>query len=136
MRALLALWPSCIIPYSLGPDVDSEMALPGQFRDRVRLSSSIRAALVVVAICSLTVSLATRYTVPTLEGHNERAVKSQSSDAKRQHLLGDGLRWTAPAPSLAFFEPPRTCVPVVSAVVQSTNLCSESWLYNRPPPAC
>jgi hypothetical protein len=104
------------------------------FRVSKHLSSSWRLALVCLAVCGLTVSLATRFAAAGSETAAVRAVQARSPDAQRQHLLGDGLKWTAPAASFALFEPPRSLVPAVSAVFPSTNLSFESWLYNRPPP--
>lgn len=112
------------------------MALLGHFRARIRLSSSAGTALVLLAICALTLSLATRYTVLGAEARSVRFVKAHSADAKTQHLLSDGLQWTAPPSSFTLFRPSRSFVYAVSAVFPSTNLCSESWLYNRPPPNC
>ena len=103
-------------------------------RVRKRLSSSSRFALVFVATCCLTVSLATRFTAASSESVTVRAVQSHSPDAQRQNLLGDGLTWTGPAVSFTLFEPPRSFVPAVLAVFPSTNPSFDSWLYNRPPP--
>jgi hypothetical protein len=108
--------------------------MPIDFRFRKRLISSARVTVVVLAICSLAVSLATRFAVAGSESAAVRVVQAQSPDAQRQHLLGDGLKWTAPAASFTLFEPPRSFVPPVSAIFPSTNLSFESWLYNRPPP--
>ena len=105
-------------------------------RDRVSWRSMFRIAVVLLAICSLTVSVATRYTVLVPDIQKVTIAKSQSADAKTQRLLSNGLQWTAPASSLTLFQPPRSSVFTVSAVVPSTNLSSESWLYNRPPPSC
>src|ERR1035437_9657943 len=105
-------------------------------RARANFASRCRIAIVLLAICSLTVSLATRYTALGAEVQKVTTVKSQSPDAKRQHLLSNALQWTAPASSFTLFQPPRSFVLTVSAVVPSTNLTSESWLYNRPPPSC
>jgi hypothetical protein len=104
------------------------------FRVRKRLSSSGRFALVLLAICCLTISLATRFAAASSETASVRAVQAHSPDAQRQNLLGDGLKWSGPAISFTLFEPPRSFVPEVSAVFPSTNLSFESWLYNRPPP--
>jgi hypothetical protein len=112
------------------------MVMLEHFRARVSLGSRSRIAVVLVVICSLTVSLATRYTVLGSEAQKVTTVKPQSLDAKRQHLLSNALQWTAPASSFTLFQPPRSSVLAVSAVVPSTNLSAEIWLYNRPPPAC
>jgi len=102
----------------------------------MRLRPSSRLLLVCLAIGCLTVSLATRFTTNPTESPNVRIVQAQSSDAERQHLLGDGIQWIAPTFSFALFVPQRSVVPAESAVFPPTNLLSESWLYNRPPPIC
>jgi hypothetical protein len=93
-------------------------------------------AIVLVAVCSLTVSLVTRYTAPL--GISSRTVKTLrvngSAVAKRQHLAKDAVDWI----------PPVTCIHLLvpssfSAVVATTapvlNRVSEQSLYNRPPPS-
>lgn len=110
-------------------------AVMRHFRARMRLDSSWRIWLCCLAICCLTVSLATRFTIPGSNTPEVRVIQTHSLDAQRQHLLSDGLKWAAPAFSLALFEPRRSVVFATSAVFPSTNLCSESWLYNRPPPS-
>jgi hypothetical protein len=102
----------------------------------VRRCRNWRAALVLVAICALSVSLATRYTVLNSDVTGVKVVKSQSSDAKRQHLVRDALKWTAPAAKFTLVPAVQSHVHVVSAIFPATNLSSESWLYNRPPPSC
>jgi hypothetical protein len=97
-------------------------------------SSSFRIAVICLAICSLTVSLATRFAVADAGTSAVRVVQTHSPETQKQNLLGDSLKWTAPAVSFTLFDPPRAFVYAVSAVFPSTNLCSESWLYNRPPP--
>ena len=104
-------------------------------RARVSVASWCRIAIVVLAVFSLTASLATRYSSQGSEAQNLATVKSQSQAAHTQRLLGNALQWTAPAASFTLFQPPRSSVFSVSVVVPSTNLISESWLYNRPPPS-
>jgi hypothetical protein len=116
--------------------MDFGAAVLTDFRAGKRLSCSGRVALICLAICCLTVSLATRFAVSGSETSSVTAVQAQSADAQRQNLLSDGLKWTAPAVSFTLFEPPRSFVYAVPAVFPSTNLWSETWLYNRPPPSC
>jgi hypothetical protein len=97
---------------------------------------SLRACLILAAICALSVSLATRYTVEGFEAHGVKIIKSQSSDAKRQHLVKDALKWTAPVAKFTLLPAVRSSVHVISAVFPATNLASESWLHNRHPPSC
>jgi len=110
--------------------------MPEIFRARVEFASRCRIAIVVLAICSLTGSLATRFTVSGSKVQQVTSVRSQSAEIKRQHLLGKALQWTVPPSSFALFQPPRSHVLAASVVVPFNNLVSESWLHNRPPPAC
>lgn len=103
---------------------------------RLGLSSWRRITLIGLAIFSLTVSLATRFTISASETPAARSVQAHSPDAHRQNLLGDGIRWTAPASSFTVFEPPRALVYAVPADLPFTSFWSENWLYNRPPPSC
>jgi len=112
------------------------MALLVHSRARVRFASRRRIAIVLLAVCALTGSLATRFMVVAgAEVQHVTTVKSQSPDAKRQHLLSKALQWTAPPSGFTLFQPPRPSVLTVSVVIPPTNLTAESWLYNRPPPS-
>jgi hypothetical protein len=94
--------------------------------------------LVLVAICAVTISVATRYSglggsdLPSVK--SVTVLKSQSPQFQRQRLLGNGLHWIAPVASSALFQPPRVAVQAVSAEFTAIHLDSETWLYNRPPP--
>jgi hypothetical protein len=98
------------------------------------LGSVWRRTLVWFAVCSLAVSLATRYAAAASEFQTSNCVKCQSLEAKRQHLLGDGLQWTAPTVALMMFLSPRSAAPALPATFPLINLYSQDWLYNRPPP--
>jgi len=100
---------------------------------------SLRGALIILAVCALTINVATRYSAWGSETPGVRTVsvvKSASAGSQRQRLLSNGLHWMSPAPSSTFFHPPRVSLPAVSAVFPAIHLDSESWLYNRPPPSC
>jgi hypothetical protein len=105
-------------------------------RHRTSLSSRCWSAAIVLVICSLAVSVATRFTVLSPSVQKSTTAKCDHPDAKRQHLRANAVRWTAPAIHFALYQPPRPSVLTVSAVIPSTNLTSETWLYNRPPPCC
>src|SRR5271166_4237149 len=108
----------------------------GHCRARLRFASRRRIAIVLLAICSLTASVATRFALAGSDVQHQTTIKSQSAEAKRQHLLSKALQWTAPPASFTLFQPPRSSVLIVSVIVPYTNLSSESWLHNRPPPSC
>jgi hypothetical protein len=103
----------------------------------VRGTNSWRIALILVAVVSLTVSLATRYYIVTgSDSQTTSVLKSNSTDGKRQHLLNDGLHWTAPVTMVSVFRPRRIFIAAPLAVLPATVLCPEHCLYNRPPPSC
>ena|ERR1700719_2530182 len=105
-------------------------------RNRASVASRLWLAAIVLAICSLTISLATRFTVIGAEVQKSTTIKSELPDAKRQHLLANTFQWSAPTSSFTMFQPPRSSVLAVSVVIPSTPQSSETWLYDRPPPTC
>ena len=106
----------------------------GRFPGRI---SHWRSALILLAVLSLTVSVATRYCYVTgSEIQALRAVKSNALDGKRQHLLNDGLHWAAPAATFVFFEPAEVSAALPRDIPPLVRLYSENCLYDRPPPAC
>jgi hypothetical protein len=92
-------------------------------------------ALILGAVLSLTINVATRYCQVTSTDTQVEAVKSRSLDAQRQHLLNDGFHWSIPASAFVLFKP----TPFVAAVLPDTFplncLHSEVCSYNRPPPS-
>src|ERR1039457_5452703 len=109
------------------PSQRPEMLRLEHSRGRVSIASRCAITVILLAICALTLSLTTRFTVPSAKAGKGTAVSSQSLGTK-------ALQPTAPASGFTLFQPPRSSSFVVSAVVPSTNLTSETWLYNRPPP--
>ena len=96
-----------------------------------------RSALILGAVLSLAISVATRYsTVVRHEAGTTRIVASRSLDAKRQHLLKDGLHWSAPAATFVLFEPTGIPDAVLPTVPPIARLYSQSLLFSRPPPSC
>jgi len=112
------------------------MVMPKHSSARASLWVWCRNALLGLAICSLTTSLATRYTGLGPQVLSSTAVKYQSPDDQRQRLLDNAVQWTAPVASFTLFQPPRSSVFAPSVVLPPTNLNSESWLFSRPPPSC
>lgn len=111
------------------------VSLMGHFGARVR-QSRWRTLLILLAICCIAFSVATRYVVVGSNSAETSCVKCQSLDAKRQHLLSDGLQWTAPAAILVFFVAPKPSARIIQTALPFHELYSEDWLYNRPPPSC
>jgi len=96
-----------------------------------------RSALILLAVLSLTVSVATRYcALVRYDAHAPQFATSHSPEAKRQHLLNDGLHWSAPAAAFVLFEPTRGLSRFLPAISPITRLCLEDCLYDRPPPSC
>jgi hypothetical protein len=93
--------------------------------------------LILGAVLSLAVNVATRYTTITLqEPTKTKSTTSQSLDVRRQHLLNDGLHWSVPAAKFVLFEPARLSVAALPSVPPVTGIHSEESLYDRPPPYC
>lgn len=103
-------------------------------RSQATIASRFWSTVIVFAICSLTISLATRYTVITPDVHKLPSVKSELADAKRQNLISNAFQWTAPIARFKSFEPAAASVRALPGTVLPTYLTSETWFYNRPPP--
>src|SRR5579863_207392 len=93
-------------------------------------------ALIVIAICSLTFSLATRFWVThASSSHSVRTVERRSVEPKRQHLNRDAIRWVAPATDFSIIEPaPIEASLALDGPPLPKHVFSDS-LYNRPPPS-
>jgi len=114
------------------------MSLLEKPRDGKRLNTW-RSALVILAVCALTVNVVTRYSTCGSRAPSSRTIsvlKSNVGSSQTQRLLSNGLPWIAPAPAVTFLEPPKARTSAISALVPAIHLDSESWLYNRPPPVC
>jgi len=94
-----------------------------------------RAAFIIfLAILSLTLSLATRISVPSTS--DSITAQSAAPQAMRQHLDSDAAQWVPPVA-------PRLRLEVISfyprfspAGPPIATLFLEKSLYNRPPPSC
>jgi hypothetical protein len=89
-------------------------------------------AVVVLAICGLTVSLATR-TFRT-RFSTGAIVKSISRPPIRQHMDRDATKWVPPVPTLAVLEVPVFYPKFAPAGPPLPRLYYEESLSNRPPP--
>jgi hypothetical protein len=90
--------------------------------------------VVVLAICGLTVSLATRtfrLTIP-----HAVTVKSNATQAMRQHLDRDAVRWVPPFPVLTTLQAPTFYPHMAPAGPPLPGTLFDESLYNRPPPSC
>jgi len=94
------------------------------------------AVLVVFAVCSLTISVATRYhSYPSACKNTDTAVQKHASpEPKRQRLIKDASAWTPPVICPVVFQAPRSYPRVAPAGPPIPSLLFEENLYNRPPP--
>ena len=92
-----------------------------------------RWALTGVVVLSLVVTLVTRFqvTVP-----NTATVQSSASQAMRQHMNQDAVRWAAPVLQLTVLLAPTFHPRVARTSPPLPTLVVEENLYTRPPPAC
>jgi len=91
-----------------------------------------RVFIVVLAICGLTVSLATR--TFRLKIHASVSVTSGDAQAMRQHLDRDGARWVPPLPFSTALRVPTFYPYIAPAGPPLASVLFDTSLYNRPPP--
>ncbi len=85
-----------------------------------------------VVIAALTVSVATRNSIPRIAHSIE--TQAQSTQAVRQHLDTDAAEWGPPAARIVS-EVVTFCPPVSPGAPPIPRPLEEN-LYNRPPPSC
>jgi hypothetical protein len=88
-------------------------------------------AVVVLAICGLTLSLATRTFRTSLS--TGAIVKSISGQPVRQHMDSDAAKWVPPVSTLTVLEVP-VFYPRFAPAGPPPRLYYEESLSNRPPP--
>lgn len=93
-----------------------------------------RALVIVLAICGLTVSLATR--IFHLSFPQGPAVQSTSAQAVRQHLDRDAANWVPPVPILTVLVAPAFYPRFAPAGPPLPSVLFDESLSNRPPPSC
>lgn len=91
--------------------------------------------LVMVTICSLTVSLATRFCVPvSSQAHAVKSTDSRCGEPNRQRLDRDSVRLAEPVARRSWLEPEVHHSDVIpSEPLHSSDILSVVF-YNRPPP--
>jgi hypothetical protein len=94
-------------------------------------------AVVLLAVCSLTVSVATRYTSSPVTGNDSLAGihKHQPWTPGLQRLINNAATWIPPAVISAIFHDPGFYPHVVQSGPTLSSVLLEKNLYNRPPPA-
>jgi len=90
--------------------------------------------VIVLAICGLTVSLATRtFRLMVPQG---ATAQSADSHAMRQHLDRDAAQWAPPVPVLGTLQAPVFYPRVAPAGPPIPSVLFDESLSNRPPPSC
>ncbi len=93
------------------------------------------AALILAAVCALTVSVATRYGYSaSATGPATSIQKQASAQPSRQRLLKNAATWVPPVVCTAILESPSSYPRIAPAAPPIPGLLFESQLYNRPPP--
>lgn len=108
-----------------------------QPKNRVRMTKLClrwRVFIIILAICGLTVSLATR--TFRLKISHRVSVTSADTQAMRQHLNRDAARWVPPIPIFAALQVPAFYPYVAPAGPPLASILFDKSLYNRPPPSC
>jgi len=103
-------------------------------RIRIHQNPRWRALVIVLAVCGLTVSLATRtfrLTIP----HGVTA-RSADSQTMRQHMDRDAAHWAPPVPTLSALQAPVFYPRVAPAGPPLPSVLFDQSLSNRPPPSC
>jgi hypothetical protein len=91
---------------------------------------------VLIAVCSLTVSLLTRYCTPLgISSITARTASLHGAPAaKRQHLAKDAADWIPPVTTIHLLAP--SCLSAVAAPTESIlSRVPAQTPYNRPPPS-
>ena len=94
------------------------------------------AVVVLVAVCSLIVSLATRYSTPCdAPLPTVKSVQNHTyTDAKRQRLVKDAANWMPPVTCVDGLSVPNFYPRIAPAGPPIPTLVLEENVYKRPPP--
>lgn len=93
-------------------------------------------ALIAIAICSLTLSVATRFWTPlSSQSHIVKSIDRRPGEPKRQHLDRDATRWVAPRDTFSMIEPGAIEIRLPAAGPLLPKHVFTDSLYNRPPPS-
>jgi hypothetical protein len=92
------------------------------------------ALIIALAICGLTVSLATR--TFRLKTCQTATVASHSAQPMRQHLDRDAVQWVPPVLVFSILQVPAFYPHVAPAIPSLPSVPIDESLSNRPPPFC
>jgi hypothetical protein len=110
------------------------MGQPGHRRGVTSACQGRWVFVIVLAICGLTVSLATR--TFRLKIPHRVSVISGDAQAMRQHMDRDAEGWAPPVPLVTAFEVATFYPYVAPAGPPLASVLFDETLYNRPPPSC
>lgn len=92
-------------------------------------------AIVLIAVCALTVSVATRYGAPVASDAKVSVLQSQSPwEPGIQRLLNNAATWIPPVIISVLLQDPGFYPHVAPSRTIFPSVLLESDLYNRPPP--
>jgi hypothetical protein len=100
-----------------------------------RVASRLRALIILLAVVSLSTSLATRVFQYTPPGAKV-SIRSSSVEAVRQHLDRDATTWARPPVSFSLLEPSTFYPRFAPAGPPLPAVLFDESLSNRPPPSC
>lgn len=93
-------------------------------------------AIVLLAVCTLTVSVATRYSVsPSATNKSHAVVEADKSWTGLQRLLNNAATWMPPLVEAEIFHDPGYYPHVARSRPPVLTVLLEKNLYNRPPPS-
>ena len=95
------------------------------------------ALVVLLAVCSIAVSVATRYCSPQYSSITRTHVvhKHCSSEPGRQRLTKSTANWLPPVGQTAILQSPTVYTPLSSVGPSATTRFLDQSLANRPPPS-
>ena len=94
-------------------------------------------AIVLLAVCALTVAVATRYDrCPTAPEDRQRVVAiDQTWTPSLQRLLNNAATWIPPVITAVMLQDPKSYTQVSQPAPAASSILLEKNLYNRPPPS-
>jgi hypothetical protein len=93
-----------------------------------------RRSLVIIAICSLTVTLATRFSIPP-DSHIHAFKSDNNGSGEGKQIVHAAASYLVCGFRCASFEPSTAHTRIVPSLPARTRDVSSSSLYNRPPPS-
>jgi hypothetical protein len=118
----------------LGLQTSLEMSQLRHFEDQRRKTWC--AVVVLAAVCSLTVSVATRYSSSEVSAPTVKTAQAHPTpEAKRQRLDKDAATWEPPLVGFDVLRSPSSYPRTAPAQPPAQNLLLEQSLFDRPPPS-